>query len=99
MLKKETLKLLFSKEENVLPLCTATFFQGCGGTIWLVAIPFIFKRFGGSDTQLGLCMGLWFVSYLIGCLLIGGFLDRFNPKSVVLIGAGVVLYQKSCKVG
>jgi hypothetical protein len=52
MFKKETIELLFSKEENVLPLCISAFFQSSGGTIWLVAMPFILKRFGGTDTQL-----------------------------------------------
>ena len=89
MLKKDTIRLLFSKEENVLPLCIAAFFQSSCGAIWLIAIPYIIKRFGGTDTQLGLCIGLWFISYIIGCLLTGGLLDRLNSKLVVQVGAGV----------
>ncbi len=70
-----------------LPLYVAAFFQAGAGGIWFVAMPFVVKRLGGTDTQLGLCLGLWFVAYLIGCLTAGGILDRFNARNAVRFGA------------
>lgn len=88
MIRTDTLRVLLSKQGNVLPLCGAAFLQSCGGGIWFVAIPYILKRFGATDTQLGFCMGMWFLSYLFGCLSVSRLLDRFNSKSTVQIGAG-----------
>lgn len=39
----------------------------------------------------GVLNELWFLTYLIACLLIGGIIDRFNPKLIVLIGSGVTV--------
>ena len=89
MIQEDSVRFLLSKKGNMLPLCAASFLQSSASGVWAVAIPYIVKRFDGTDTQLGLCVSLWFVSYLIGCLSFGGFLHRFNPKSVVQVGAGM----------
>ncbi len=89
MIQEDSVRFLLSKKGNMLPLCTAAFLQSSASGVWAVAIPYIVKRFDGTDTQLGLCVSLWFISYLIGCLSFGGFLHRFNPRSVVQVGAGM----------
>ena len=87
MLKPERIKRLLAREENILPLCIAAFIQSCGGGVWFVSMPFIMKRLGGTDTQLGLLMALWFASYTIGCISAVSVLDRFRTKSIVILGA------------
>lgn len=86
MIRPGNIKILL-RSPHPLPLYTAAFFQSGAGGIWFVAMPFVIKRLGGSDTQLGLCLGLWFVAYLIGCLGAGGILDRFNARNAVRFGA------------
>ncbi|MFH1613758.1 MAG: MFS transporter [Planctomycetota bacterium] len=86
MIKPEKLKALLSKQENVVPLCSVAFLQSCSGGVWFVAMPFILKRLGGTDTQLGLCLGFWFVAYTIGCLSAAPLLDKFDPKRTILLG-------------
>ncbi len=86
MLKPERIKRLLARQENVLPLCGAAFIQSCGGGVWFVAMPFILKRLGGTDTQLGLCIGLWFVAYTIGCISAVSILDKFRAKPTVILG-------------
>lgn len=70
-------------------LCIASFLQSCASGIWQVSIPYICKRFNGTDTELGLCMSLWFISYVVGCVVSGPFLRRFNAKYTVAAGAGL----------
>lgn len=86
MIRPGNIKILL-RSPHPLPLYTAAFFQSGAGGIWFVAMPFVIKRLGGSDTQLGLCVGIWFVAYLIGCLGAGGILDRFNARNAVRFGA------------
>lgn len=86
MISPGNIKILL-KSPHPLPLYTAAFFQSAAGGIWFVAMPFVIKRLGGSDTQLGLCLGIWFVAYLSGCLTAGGILDRFNARNSVRFGA------------
>jgi len=83
------IKTLVASEQNVVLLYAAAFFQSCGGAILFVCIPFILKRLGGSDTQLGLCLGLWFGAYLTGCLCGSVILDYFNAKHAVQFSSGV----------
>ncbi len=68
----------------------SVFFQAFAGGIWLVVLPFIVKRLGGTDTQVGLCTGLCFGGYAFGLLISGPILDAFNLKRVVQFGTGSV---------
>jgi len=86
MVKATNIKMLF-RSERAMPLYAAAFFQAAALGMWFVVMPFVVKRMGGSDTQLGLCVGIWFVAYLSGCLTAGGILDRFNAKNAVQFGA------------
>jgi len=58
---------------------------------YFVAIPFILKRLGGSDADLGVSFGFYFIAYPICCLLVSKFLDRFNPKHSVQLGASAII--------
>ena len=63
------------------------FLMGFGQQIYLVAMPFIVKAMGGSDSQVGFCLAAGFLSYLFSCLLTARTLDGFNPKRLVQLGS------------
>lgn len=55
---------------------------------FMVALPFVVKRFGGSDMDVGFAQGISFLCYLFGCIVSTFVLDRFNGKYCVLSGIG-----------
>lgn len=69
------------------PLYLAAFFMATSINVWWVALPFIVKRMGGSDTHVGLCFAAQMACYLVGCLLASFVLDQLNPKRVVQAGS------------
>ncbi|MBC8481576.1 MAG: MFS transporter [Planctomycetes bacterium] len=85
------LKSLFADGKNTLPICIAGFMHSGSIAAYFVAIPFILKRLGGSDTDLGVSLGFYFTAYPICCLLASKFLDRFNPKHSVQLGAFAII--------
>ncbi len=87
------LKRFWVDERDVAGLYAGVIFQGLYNGIWLVALPFITKRLGGSDFEVGLCIGLGFGGYmtaLVASLLGWIRLERFNIKRVVQCGTGVI---------
>ena len=66
----------------------ASFLMGATGSVAMVVAPFVMKNVGASDSQVGLYMGLQMGLYMIGCLVSGGMLHRFDTKRIVLLGAG-----------
>jgi len=87
------LKKFFIDERDVCGLYGGVLFQGLYNGIWLVALPFVTKRLGGSDFEVGLCVGLGFGGYmaaLVASLLGWINLERFNVKRVVQCGTGVI---------
>ena len=71
-------------------LYLAVFSMACSGGVYMTSLPFILKNIGAADTSMGLCLSLGFVGYLFGCLFGGTKVDKFNPKSVVLTGSGIM---------
>ena len=60
---------------------------GAGGVLVSgVALPYIVKRLGGNDAQIGLAVSIVMLAYVPGCLIVAPHLDRFNSKSVALLG-------------
>jgi len=58
---------------------------------FMVAIPFIVKLFGGSDTDVGVAQGVSFLCYVVGCIISTFVLDRFNGKRCVQVGIGGIV--------
>lgn len=60
--------------------------SSCIQLVW-VALPFLVKSLGGSDTEVGLCfmgqMGL----YVIFCILAGLIADKLKPHKVLMFSA------------
>jgi len=87
------LKQFWEEESESAQVYAGAFFQSFGGTVWLVAMPFVIKRLGGTDFDAGLCMGLLFGGYMMSlalCLFGSGILDRFNKKRMAQLGAGII---------
>jgi len=61
------------------------------GGIWWVALPFIVKRLGGSDANVGQCFALHMGLYMGGCLLVLWFLHRLERKRTVQIGVTMMI--------
>lgn len=77
-------------------LYAGTLTHSFGAGMFLLAMPFIVISLGGSDREVGLCMGFNFVAYMISCLIVGRFLDKCSPKKALLISALTVTF---CSVG
>lgn len=68
-------------------LCIASFLMSVAGGIYLVALPFMIKRLGGTAGDVGVGLGLNFGTYLIACLAAARLMDAFNAKRLVQWGA------------
>ncbi len=87
------LKKFWETESKVAWLYAATFCQAFAGGTWLVAMPFIIKRLGGSDFDAGLCVGLSSAGYtvaLVMCLLGQDWMKYFDAKRMVQLGSGTI---------
>ena len=87
------LKQFWSEERESGWVYAGSFFQAFSGTVWLVAMPFVIKRLGGTDFDVGLCLGLLFGGYMAAlalCLFGRGILDYFNKKRMAQLGTGSI---------
>jgi MFS family permease len=88
---KTHVKAWFGKH-TILPLCAAGVLMAVAASIFLIAVPFVVKRLGGSDGTVGVTLSLNFTAYLAACLALSPILDRFNSKRLVQVGiVGVTL--------
>jgi len=55
---------------------------------WGVALPFIIKRLGGTDADVGVYFATNMGFYAVGCLATGALLHHLNPKRAAQFGAG-----------
>lgn len=83
-----SLKQLAAEQSDVAGLYIAAFLQAFANGIWLVAMPFIIKRLSGTDFEVGLCIGGYFVGYVASLLFSRPLLDRFDLRRSTLLGAG-----------
>jgi len=61
----------------------------CAGMVMLV-VPFEVDRLGGGPAAIGGLGAIWTGSYLVGLLLFGGRVDRFDPRTLVRAGLSVI---------
>jgi MFS family permease len=57
--------------------------SSCIQLVW-VALPFLVKSLGGSDTEVGLCFMGQMALYVVFCILSGLFIDRFKPHKILM---------------
>jgi MFS family permease len=77
----------FGSDRTLVALCIAAFMMSAAGGMYLVALPFMIKRLGGTDGDAGVGMALNFGAYLLACLAAARLIDRFNAKRLVQCGA------------
>ncbi|MCF7956109.1 MAG: MFS transporter [Phycisphaerae bacterium] len=68
-----------------------------------LALPFVVKLLGGSEKDVGLCVGLATVAYMISCVTAARHLDKFSPKrtlqfSSAFIALSVAAIYISCRM-
>jgi MFS family permease len=61
--------------------------MAAGGSIFLVAQPFIIKSMQGTDGDVGTSMASYFTAYAFACLGVSFVIGRFNSKRSAQIGA------------
>lgn len=76
------MKKLLPIKSDALWLCMCAFFMSAQYGVYAVAFPFIMRSVGGTDKDLGLCLGLNFTFYIIGCLISVPLIDHFSAKRV-----------------
>lgn len=82
----------FGGDSTLKAVCSAAFLMSVAGGIYLIALPFMIKRLGGTDGDVGLGMALNYGAYLVVCLAAAAIVDRFNAKRLVQWGAiGIML--------
>ncbi len=85
------IKKLLSPRLNPTALLTcAFFFSGAHGGVFTLALPFVVKVLGGSEKDVGLCIGLATVAYLISCITAAKHLDRFSPKRTLQFSSATI---------
>jgi MFS family permease len=90
-LNTATVQKWFGGDRTLRVLCFAAFLMSVAAGIYLVALPFMIKRLGGTDGDVGLGMALNFGAYLIACIASSMLIDKFNPKRLVQWGAIAIL--------
>ncbi len=83
-----------SKITSIVKSKDGAFFLYCAGfmmslsiSIWWVGLPFILKRLGGTDADVGICFATGMMFYAFGCIIGGKVLQDLNPRSVARAGA------------
>jgi len=71
----------------------AAFFAALSLGVWFIAMPFIVvKHLKGSDADAGLCTGLHMASYMVGCVVTGPVLHRFDNRRLIQLGVGCMAF-------
>lgn len=96
MLQHSLAHKLRSSRSGPAGLYAAAFLFDGAHAMLLVALPFVITRLGGSDRELGLAFGLYFVSYIAACALTAPVTDRFNLKNITRLGAAGIATAAAC---
>jgi len=84
--KWEAKSMVGSRMQATL-LYVAAFLMSFSIGTWWVALPFIIKRLGGTDADVGVYFATNMGFYAFGCLATGALLSHLNPKRAVRLGA------------
>ncbi|MCF7955924.1 MAG: MFS transporter [Phycisphaerae bacterium] len=75
------IKKLLDPGHSPAPLLGCTFFfSAAHGGFFPLALPFVIVLLGGSEKDVGLCIGLGTVAYIISCMTVAKHLDKYCPK-------------------
>ena len=91
----EKLSKFIRENKGVLGVYGGIFFHALFGGLWTASLPYIIKRLGGSDTSVGLCVGIHFVAYIISLTLSFIYskkIAKINLKHLAMIGTGLVTF-------
>lgn len=85
-------KLLLRPGRNIFGLYLGSFMSAFAWGLLLLVMPFVITNLGGSDKELGICIGINATAYIIACLVAVFVMDRFSPKRMLQIStAGMAI--------
>ena len=73
-------------DQNARFLYAGVFLHAFGGGHWWLALPFIVNLFGGSDTQVGMCLAANMGMYAVSLMIATPLIIRFNFKKILQVG-------------
>ena len=79
-------KTALASDRDAIFLYAAAFLLAFGGGHWWLALPFIVNLFGGSDTQVGMCLAANMGMYALSVLIATPLIIRFNLKRILQVG-------------
>ena len=77
---------MLASDRDALFLYAAVFLLAFGGGHWWLALPFIVNLFGGSDTQVGMCLAANMGMYALSVLIATPLIIRYNLKRILQVG-------------
>jgi len=79
-------KSMLASDRDALFLYAAAFLLAFGGGHWWLALPFIVNLFGGSDTQVGMCLAANMGMYALSVMIATPLIIRYNLKRILQVG-------------
>jgi MFS family permease len=79
-------KTTLASDRDAFFLYAAAFLLAFGGGHWWLALPFVVNLFGGSDTQVGLCLAAYLGMYAFTVMLATPLLIHRNLKRILQVG-------------
>ena len=91
---------LRKQKDPAVILYSAAFLMAFTLGTWWVAVPFILKRLGGSEADVGNVFAAQMGCYALGCMIAGTLLGHFHPRRILLLGvpAMTLLASAMCSV-
>jgi DHA1 family multidrug resistance protein-like MFS transporter len=77
------------RERDCLGIYLSALMVACAISIAFTALPFVIKRFDGSDAAAGATVSAFHVLYLVICALSILFIDQLRPKLTVIVSLAV----------
>ena len=86
--------MMNSRVKNTLRFCASAFFMDVAGGMFLVALPYMALSLGASSFDLGVLGAARGLPYVLACLSVAFFADRFSRRGLVIVssvGLGAML--------
>lgn len=82
--------------KSFIQMTLAMLFLFTGFYLLVPTLPLFIKELGGSESQVGIMMGMFTISAVIARPIIGGMLDRYGRRSFIIWGLvffGITMYS------
>jgi len=79
--------MINSRLKNTLHFCASAFFMDVAGGMFLVALPYMALSLGASSFDLGVLGAARGVPYVLACMSVAFFADRFSRRGLVIVSS------------